>query len=563
MIARHWRRLPVVFIGILLSIGATVAFAVSAPGQHSLAPAGLRVAHAKLNLKCSDCHVPSQGVPSENCAACHKREAKQTALGHGRHAGMIGACVNCHAMHDVPYQSDQHIDRDSVDHARMRFTLKNHEGETCASCHGNRFDRFSAAAGRRCKSCHIREKIPFTSWLSWWGQSFAWASSPLSSSVRHARDADLNCLKCHRGGKRATYKHEGHQSFFVGKHLSAGCNKCHKNQTYTRVSGKCEYCHKAEHGRRYAKGCSRCHSLNAWKPAKPLHAGKLDGKHLKLRCRDCHPKARFTGLDWTCATCHKTPHTQGTKPDCRACHDQTSWKPAHYKHVNSLDGAHPKLACAKCHKDRDFEPLGTACDTCHGFRHYNRDCVACHNTSRWTPTKMNHGAVSGDCASCHDRPARHYGGQCSLCHSTAKWKGAKAGHAIQLSGVHPNLACAACHAGGRYSGLSWTCGSCHGSPHGAGYGSNCSACHGQSNWGARLNHAAVAGDCSACHNPPGNHAGGSCGRCHSTSGGWSSNFSHPGIKKHSSTSFPCNYCHPSGYDGYSCTRCHSSNSPDD
>lgn len=562
MIARRWRRLPVVFITIVLSISASVAFAVSAPGQRYLAPAGLRQAHAKLNLKCSACHVASQGVPSENCASCHKREAKETALGHGSHAGMVGACVNCHALHDVPYQSDQHIDPDSVDHSRMRFALKKHEGESCSSCHGQRFERFSVAAGRRCRNCHIRQNIAPTSWLSWWGQSLAWASGTTAVSTRHTSDASLDCLKCHRGGKHATYKHRGRKSFFVGKHLTVGCKKCHKKDRYQRVSTKCESCHRQEHGRKYAKGCARCHSLNAWQPAQPVHAGKLTGKHVKLRCRDCHPKQRFAELDWSCASCHKGRHKRGTKADCRSCHEQTRWKPAHYTHRNNLGGAHVKLACAKCHKDRDFESLGTACDSCHGFKHYSRECVSCHNTTRWQPANMNHGAVSGDCASCHACPARHYSGQCSMCHSTSKWKGAKAGHAIQLSGVHPNLACAACHAGGRYGGLSWSCSSCHSSPHGAGYGSNCSNCHGQSGWkGASLNHGAVTADCSACHNPPGNHAGGSCSRCHSTSGGWSSNFSHPGIKEHSSTSFPCSYCHPSGYSGYSCTRCHSSNSP--
>lgn len=190
--------------------------------------------------------------------------------------------------------------------------------------------------------------------------------------------------------------------------------------------------------------------------------------------------------------------------------------------------------------------------------------AACHNSSRWRPAKMDHGVVTADCASCHRPPAAHYPGGCRQCHSTTAWKLAAGAHNVPLDGAHPGLSCNSCHSGGRYTGLGWDCASCHRSAHATGYSSSCSACHNQSGWRpASLNHNALTGDCSLCHQPPEKHASGACRQCHPTGGSWKSTFTHARVEKHSYKSFPCDNCHSSADESYDCRRCHDSNSPGD
>jgi len=501
--AAEQRRAAFIAIATTIAIAAAFVFALSAPGQRYLAPGELQGSHAAKVSKCSACHDPFFGSPDVNCERCHKAVAKARLARHGSHAGMVGACVDCHFMHRRLGQPALVLDPAGVDHNRMRFALSRHEKQLCRDCHSRDFKRFSRAQSRRCVNCHLR--IADNQRAQKKSINVAWAGESRPDKFdRHRRAVGFNCLKCHRGGARLKYDHKTPDTFFAGRHAAAKCAACHRRDNYRQAGAACLGCHKRRsHGPEYA-GCDRCHSLNGWKPASPDHTGKLQGAHQDLKCVRCHPDNRWAGLNWTCVKCHQNPHQGGAADDCLKCHNETHWKPA----------------------------------------------------------KMDHGAATDACIGCHKPPGAHFPGSCGSCHSVRAWKPAKAAHIVRLIGAHTALACAACHKGGRYAGLSWACASCHRSSHNN-YGSNCAVCHTQSSWkGALFKHGGTSGDCSACHTAPNGHYPGSCSQCHKTPGSWAGTIgNHPRVGEHTSSSFPCAYCHPSGYGSSDCTRCHKQGAP--
>jgi len=519
-----------------------VALAVSGPAQRWLSPGELVGRHATVVKKCTGCHDALFGSPDMNCERCHKSIARNRLRRHGAHAGMIGPCIGCHFMHKRRWQAATVVDPAGVDHRVTRFSLTAHEKQSCADCHARRYRRFSRAASRRCVICHQRLGQKRARGRKLFGA--AWKGAPDGNLfARHRRAVGFNCLRCHKGGKHAIYKHAAAKRFFTGKHARTGCVTCHRNDNYSLKSRACTNCHKGGHGVEFNSGCRRCHSFNSWRPALPQHAGKLAGAHPKLKCAACHRENKFSGRTWACTSCHPNRHGPGVEDDCLRCHNQDKWKPA------KMDHAAVKAECTGCHPNKHTAG-------------YSSNCRTCHSVSRWKPASMNHAGVTVDCTVCHQRPAGHNSGSCRLCHSVRAWKPASAGHGIRLGGVHVRLGCGSCHAGGRYTGLSWACSSCHRSSH-SGYGTNCGSCHNQSAWRpASFSHAGTSGDCSACHTAPGGHYGGSCRQCHQTPGSWSATLAnHPRAGDHTYRSFPCSYCHPSGYSSATCTRCHKSGAP--
>ena len=81
-----------------------------------------------------------------------------------------------------------------------------------------------------------------------------------------------------------------------------------------------------------------------------------------------------------------------------------------------LTGAHRLQDCESCHADAVFQGTPRDCFSCHspGSRigatprpasHVMSSprCDACHSTAAWSPaTRVDHDAVQGNCASCHN-----------------------------------------------------------------------------------------------------------------------------------------------------------------
>jgi hypothetical protein len=215
-------------------------------------------------------------------------------------------------------------------HARLR-NLKN--GESCSSCHGGWFSGMTES----CEKCHapIGKQISEKRWLH----------GTLENTLAQS------CGACHGEHHGETFQVVNAKSF-----------------TFAGVSGRDAFDH--------------------------LKIGyELDGRHLEIRCADCHENAdkevlaegemRFLGLDRKCESCHVDPHQGRMRVDCVACHGQTNWQDLHsFGHEKQLPlvGGHGDVACRTCHAQGDAHaleilgesakpPAARACADCHVSPH--------------------------------------------------------------------------------------------------------------------------------------------------------------------------------------------------
>jgi hypothetical protein len=323
-----------------------------------------------------------------------------------------------------------------------------------------------------------------------------------------------------------------------GRHSELSCRKCHKsenissaakkeliakdlNGTYLGLSQDCASCHRDAHQGELSADCIRCHNYQTWKGAGWFDHKearfRLEGAHVKVECRKCHPLAasqtvaKFKGSSFSdCAPCHRDPHSGAFKSSCRSCHhSQASWKshnaPATFKHSTTkfpLEGKHATISCSACHIGNDFAKAisFTNCADCHkkdphrgqfasdGVR---ADCSACHTVHGFKPSTF--------------RTERH------------------AETAFPLRGTHQTTNCDKCHspnpAGVVYKIADFSCAACHRDIHAgqfkaAPFSNRCEACHTEEKFQpssytiaqhekARfaLTGAHLKTECAKCHDP--------------------------------------------------------------
>ncbi len=397
--------------------------------------------------------------------------------------------------------------------------------------------------------------------------------SPGPLSASHASiEGDAHCSDCHSSGKRVD---------------QGACLKCHGDVGATISAGT------GLHGRPYkGKACEGCHvehlgkGIVRWDPNKLDHAQTgwaLEGAHAKVACAKCHNKtnkrgaATFLGAPTACVSCHKDIHQDRFGKTCTTCHDQVSFQNLNLKTFNHdqarfpLRGAHPQVACAKCH----FEPpkyVGLkfdGCASCHKDVHGGKlgtECTNCHEDTKWKPVSFRHGS------------AKHPG--------------------VSLANGHSKVACKTCHDKGNLvvPSRGTECSSCHKPSHKAPFGRACASCHASILWMklpraiGRTAHARTqypltgkhdSVDCAGCHKPSlpreeryrklafgrcgdchaDQHKGefaakdhGECGPCHGTAGFAPTRF---GTLAHASTSFPLVGKH----NAAPCSSCHTAPRP--
>lgn len=322
----------------------------------------------------------------------------------------------------------------------------------------------------------------------------------------------LRCVSCHGvGGK---------------DQMNALCLQCHKEVAWLVQRRR------GFHARQPDRRCASCHpdhagrdfALIAWPGGDPLRfdhglAGwALEGRHQRLRCAECHKPAfrigeaarlsprkgaepGWIGLERRCTACHEDVHRGTLSRDCLTCHDQTRWKPApgfdHAKTDYPLSGKHREVACASCHRAR---PGGAPV-----FKPVaHRDCSACHR----------------------DPHRGRFSGSCSGCHVTTGFKVIDRGHfdhartRFPLRGRHASVSCSACHdvpgLRGRNPPFA-TCAGCHADPHAgtatlAGAVVDCSACHDEA--GFTVSTYTVARHARAKYPLEGRHRRVACLDCH-------------------------------------------------
>jgi hypothetical protein len=186
----------------------------------------------------------------------------------------------------------------------------------------------------------------------------------------------------------------------IGHRNWPGCFMCHDGQ------------HVRDSGEKINNSCTLCHTVATRGPLLPLgatvppskqepwHPMKLDGKHSRLLCHQCHSLGYPSILG--CAECHKIP----------------SGAPM------------GSLTCESCHvKGQEVKPLKD-CRSCHGRlgglhkkdAHAGSECTACHAPHTWTVSKRE------TCLACHedkkDHKAPELCGKCHLFAGESKEKGA-------------------------------------------------------------------------------------------------------------------------------------------
>ncbi len=285
------------------------------------------------------------------------------------------------------------------------------------------------------------------------------------------------------------------------------------------------------HGADFRVSCSKCHSSKGWQLDSTVYSFDhnstgfaLTGQHVLVNCRQCHSSLVFSEARPACSECHADVHQGTTGAGCDRCHNSGSWLVSNITGMHQMSrfpllGAHRTADCIECHKSESFVRFDVP----------GINCIDCHLRDYVSTTNPNH-AEAG------------FSQECSTCHSVRSfgWTGADFNHAFfPLSLGHSGLACAACHTGTGYSGLSTDCVSCHL----ADYNSTTSPAH------------QTLGFSTAC------------AQCHSLAPGWKPSK----YEQHDSQFFPifsgrhrgkwdlCTDCHtnPDDYTTFDCIRCHA------
>ncbi|MFN8006698.1 MAG: hypothetical protein U0V70_06710 [Terriglobia bacterium] len=425
-------------------------------------------------VPCQKCHLRPEngtlaakykGIAFGRCNDCH-RDPHQAAF--------QAACQNCHVT--TGWRLVKKLS--GFDHQVTAYPLRGlHAEVACAKCHPT--SNFSQPIPHaKCMDCHKADP----------------------HNGQFARRADSGeCGSCHveTGFKPSTFSRENHQKTsypLTGKHEPVDCVKCHLpkgKDTLFRVKHEaCLDCHQDVHenqftGSTFSNRCDGCHTLQGFQPSTfsvSRHGEtrfRLTDAHLAVPCLECHkrpanrfppPPAQFRFEVVDCQTCHQDPH-QGEfqarlkkethlegKDGCLGCHTLKSWREtAKFDHQQTsfpLLGAHRVVPCADCHrpdnlgrgvKNVRFSLAPKECGGCHENIHATQfdlngqpaDCAACHEVSKWKPSKFD-----------HEKKARfslagaHQTVPCRLCH--------KATHDVQGRAVlvyhETPRQCAACHA---------------------------------------------------------------------------------------------------------------------
>ena len=388
-----------------------------------------------LDTACTSCHEDVHGQPEATeraCTACHTDESWKPAplFAHdktafpltGKHRDV--ACAKCHVSEDGAVESP------------LVFAAGSHD--TCTDCHR---DPHAGALGPDCRQCHVTE-----GWLLIQGDAFDHSRTRYPLLGRHAsvtcagchsegrkkplfaacadchddvhrsaalqRPRLMRCEECHtvEGFRPALYsieKHGGSGYPLVGAHLATPCDACHRPVGLDSDPGaadlapahdSCVACHQDPHlghTEKYSgeSGCLTCHGQDSWGGVTFDHTPTgfiLEGRHLKVDCLACHPRAEsgigFRGVTRQCGVCHQDPHgsqfadrrtDDGLAVACETCHVTVDWLAEKFDHDRdsrfALVGGHERVACTACHRPLEpgndrllhFKPLPIACKDCH------------------------------------------------------------------------------------------------------------------------------------------------------------------------------------------------------
>jgi hypothetical protein len=413
---------------------------------------------AKFDLKgrhgevgCRSCHRGSSpkdfeklGNPTD-CKGCHAHKnvhADEDPVKFGS-----GKCLGCHDAPGIRNVCGGRNKKDCIDQfhgPKTRFPLvKGHKFVECEECHkGGKFGGTPMECGEGCHEDSL-----------------------------HKGSLGETCSDCHAPGiwDATRFEHNEDTDFELkGLHLEIPtCDGCHPTREFTGTPKECsaQGCHADDdaHMGRLGDTCDKCHKETGDNlfSHNTMAAFKLEGKHLDVRCADCHPSMTFKPRPQTCFGCHPEPdvHAGQYGTTCEQCHTTRTFddiRPLHDVGDFQLKGGHDNIACERCHKSdaRPLQGTGNLCITCHKQDDIHSNslsprCGQCHTQWSFAPAQFDHTQVG-----------------------------------CNLTSTHRTMPCADCHTGGNYGALA----------------ANCASCHRDTAVSKGGNHATYT-QCGGCHNP--------------------------------------------------------------
>ena len=337
-------------------------------------------------------------------------------------------------------------------------------------------------------------------------------------------------------------------------------------------------------------------ALGALLAAYSPHPGALSVEHAAIErlgklegCESCHTSR---GMAAGCLDCHQEIAAQLSgkrgyhhvilgegEPSCSGCHpehngahfqlvSEVSWRAQTFRgfkhpHIDfKLAGAHDKLLCEACHREKLERPFALddfpAILRRRTFLGLEQECRGCHED-------IHSDGLSGDCTSCHGQDAFR---------PTAGFDHSK--H-FPLTGGHERLECGRCHVLPhpqsprrphpfpfdlvRGAG----CAECHDSPHLSLPTAACEGCHRpeEPRWAAATQVMTRAAHASTGFSLAFQHAGVACERCHAPGRSFRERYPDPAGKGYRRREDTCEGCHVDAHDGQfrekheRCLDCHA------
>ena len=338
--------------------------------------AAFKLIGAHKNVECIKCHPVEErngknfqkfkGIAFNSCSSCHKDV----------HNGKFGLnCQNCHNEN-----SFHQINQSAFDHNKTNFPLiGKHNNVNCNDCHKTGLS--TKPKHEKCVDCHKDyHKGEFT-----------------------VNDIIKDCSSCHneKGFSPSLFSIEQHNKSefqLTGSHLAVPCAGCHhKDESwhFRNIGTGCIDCHNNVHGQEISSmfmgnnNCSGCHSSINWSTISFEHDKTgfiLLGKHIEVSCGGCHYRGKnendrvfkFASLEPNCLACHKDYHYgQFNDSECESCHTFNNWNPTKFNHNQSkfsLEGAHSKIECLRCHKPEQKNDISFI-----RYKIENFKCADCHS----------------------------------------------------------------------------------------------------------------------------------------------------------------------------------------
>jgi hypothetical protein len=414
--------------------------------------------------KCATCHPSTSWKPSQfnhesktgwklrgrheevSCRSCHRGK---TPADFERFEGNV-QCKGCHEHKNV--HADKADDPEFADSRKKCLKCHVTEGRLDQTeggikmFHGpsSRFPLVKAHKDVGCAQCHDQKgkngKPTFKDTPSECGARCH------EDSLHEGKLGD-ECSRCHAPGiwEATRFIHDEDTKFQLkGLHKQIPtCDSCHPTREFTGTPNTCSSsgCHGDDdaHRGRLGDKCEKCHVETGDNifSHNTMADFELQGKHLDVKCGDCHPSVTFKPRPKNCFGCHPEPsvHKGQYGTVCEQCHTVRTFediRPLHDVGDFSLRGMHDSIACNRCHKDnRPLSGSGNLCINCHRQDDVHSNslsprCGECHTQWSFAPARFDHTRVG-----------------------------------CNLTGLHRTMPCFDCHKQGQFGATVPTCVGCH------------------------------------------------------------------------------------------------------